>query len=388
MEDTPRYENPSPKSILSRRTFSSSSIEKREPKRVSFDDTLNVQVVERWENNYDAMSRTSEENVHEIERERVSQPDGQPWEIERNNMLADMRYYWTNLLNCIRYSFSLGNIWRFPYIAYNNGGGSFLFVYIIITIILRIPVYYMELAITQFSGLRVYRAWTFCSLFKGIGLCIAICAFIIALYYNVIVTYALLYLLESLRSILIHRNHFNIPWKNCHKWWGADENCYNTSLEVPCSHMNTSTGNELYCISSVEQYWIQYVLSNNAEIGNLKFIKYYLGIILFVLLILTASITGTRLKTLSCVAHFKIFFSFFALLPPLFYLLYKGELDGLAKLFSFSLEQFFNLHVWSEATQQSFYSLGLGMGSLTVIRENNSYHHNITRVRINIYCAL
>jgi len=41
----------------------------------------------------------------------------------------------------------LGNIWRFPYIAGENGGAAFVFVYIIFVVIIGLPYMYAELAL-------------------------------------------------------------------------------------------------------------------------------------------------------------------------------------------------------------------------------------------------
>ena len=54
----------------------------------------------------------------------------------------------------------IGNVWRFPYLAYQNGGAAFLFPYIILLIFVGKPMYYMETAMGQFartSPLQVYR---------------------------------------------------------------------------------------------------------------------------------------------------------------------------------------------------------------------------------------
>ncbi|MCK7535801.1 MAG: hypothetical protein MZV63_34855 [Marinilabiliales bacterium] len=43
----------------------------------------------------------------------------------------------------------LGNIWRFPYILGENGGGAFLIIYLVIVFSIGIPVMMSELVIGQ-----------------------------------------------------------------------------------------------------------------------------------------------------------------------------------------------------------------------------------------------
>ncbi|MBN2000848.1 sodium-dependent transporter [candidate division KSB1 bacterium] len=45
----------------------------------------------------------------------------------------------------------LGNIWRFPYVAGENGGAAFVFLYIIFVIIIGVPVMISELAIGRYT---------------------------------------------------------------------------------------------------------------------------------------------------------------------------------------------------------------------------------------------
>ncbi|KAH7932034.1 hypothetical protein HPB52_024977 [Rhipicephalus sanguineus] len=55
------------------------------------------------------------------------------------------------ICSCIGYSVGLGNMWRFQYVAYKNGGSAFLILYIINLVIGR-PIYYVELLLGQFCG--------------------------------------------------------------------------------------------------------------------------------------------------------------------------------------------------------------------------------------------
>jgi solute carrier family 6 amino acid transporter-like protein 5/7/9/14 len=73
------------------------------------------------------------------------------------------RQQWNNqiefLLSCIAMSVGLGNIWRFPFTAYENGGGAFLIPYLVVLFLIGKPLYFLELAMGQFSSFGSVKVW-------------------------------------------------------------------------------------------------------------------------------------------------------------------------------------------------------------------------------------
>ena len=93
----------------------------------------------------------------------------------------------------------LGNIWRFPYIAGENGGGAFLLIYIGCILLLGLPILLAEFAVGRHTHRNSVGA--FKSLSKGwsfIGYNSALAAFLILGFYFVVSGWTLEYFIKSL----------------------------------------------------------------------------------------------------------------------------------------------------------------------------------------------
>ena len=116
------------------------------------------------------------------------------------------REEWTGqvgfILSAIGSAVGLGNIWRFPGVAYENGGGAFLIPYLVALITAGIPILFLDYAIghrfrgaapTAFRRLggRVGR-WM-----ESLGWFQATIAFVIGLYYTVVIAWALSFFVFS-----------------------------------------------------------------------------------------------------------------------------------------------------------------------------------------------
>lgn len=100
----------------------------------------------------------------------------------------------------------LGNIWRFPYVAYENGGGAFFIPYLFALLTAGIPILIME-----FTMGHKYRGSAPLSFFRmsgkkaeWIGWWGMFVAFVISTYYSVIIAWAMKYTVYS----------FNLKWGN------------------------------------------------------------------------------------------------------------------------------------------------------------------------------
>ncbi|XP_072157229.1 sodium-dependent nutrient amino acid transporter 1 isoform X3 [Bemisia tabaci] len=97
---------------------------------------------------------------------------------------------------------SVGNHLRLPRIAYQNGGGSFLVAYAIITVFLGLPLAFLEIVLGQFGQQGTTKLWRAVPLFRGVGFVKVMVSQLLAVYYPVLMGISLFYAAWSAKGPL------------------------------------------------------------------------------------------------------------------------------------------------------------------------------------------
>ena len=118
----------------------------------------------------------------------------------------------------------LGNIWKFPYIAGENGGAAFIFIYLICIGIIGLPVLIAEVLLgrtTQLNPVGAFRKLSDSSFWASIGGMGVVAGFAILSFYGVVAGWSLGYFVESVRGAFFDytdinavAEHFNILTSN------------------------------------------------------------------------------------------------------------------------------------------------------------------------------
>ncbi|WP_420634988.1 sodium-dependent transporter [Candidatus Palauibacter sp.] len=98
------------------------------------------------------------------------------------------------------FSVGLGNIWRFPYLVGENGGGAFLLIYVLLALLIGIPLFTAEISLgrrAQATPLAGMRKLVGRSPFRLIGWLGAGAAFLIMAYYQLIMGWIAAYFIRA-----------------------------------------------------------------------------------------------------------------------------------------------------------------------------------------------
>ncbi|XP_075679164.1 sodium-dependent serotonin transporter-like isoform X2 [Dermatophagoides pteronyssinus] len=289
------------------------------------------------------------------------------------------------LLAVIGFAVDLGNVWRFPYICYRNGGGAFLIPYCIMLIFGGLPLFYLELALGQYYSSGCLTVWKhLCPIMKGLGYAICIIDIYMAMYYNTIIAWALYYFFISIGSLI----NLELPWQNCNNEWNTElcRTMQHRRLESTISTITlnnqTDLDNNLTLVSPAHEYFFNHVLHIDASTGidSIGPIKPSLAICLMIVFLVVYFSLWKGVKSTGKAVWITALFPYFVI----FVLLIRGTtLDGAADGIRFYLspkwDRLYSINVWIDAATQIFFSLGPGFGTLMALASYNKFHNNCYR---------
>ncbi|XP_048239176.1 sodium- and chloride-dependent glycine transporter 1-like [Haliotis rufescens] len=229
--------------------------------------------------------------------------------------------------------------------------------------------FFLESAISQFSGKAAKQVWSFCPMFKGIGIGGVIFTFIFTTYYNLYLAWPIYYMVKSCSSVL--------PWTTCGNSWNTDlcvegvKTAYNsnmTALSVNSTDTTTaaeSWENVTLAHTSAEEFWQYNVLGVSTGLEDVGSVQWPIAGCLFgsVVMIFLCLIRGV--KSSGKVVYVTALLPY-VLLTAIFImtLLQPGALDGIIYYVVPDFSKLLDTQVWLEACLQVFYSLGPGYGAV------------------------
>ena len=118
------------------------------------------------------------------------------------------RYHWSSerafVFSMSAAAIGLGNLWRFPYIAGQNGGGAFILAYLIALLVIVLPIMMLEVAIGRLAKGSTVQSFGEVKLPIGkiFGWFVVTLTAVITSYYIVITGWTLGYAVEALTGEL------------------------------------------------------------------------------------------------------------------------------------------------------------------------------------------
>ncbi|MCB0411273.1 MAG: sodium-dependent transporter, partial [Bdellovibrionales bacterium] len=190
-------------------------------------------------------------------------------------------------LAAIGSAFGLGNIWRFPYILSQNGGGAFVFLYLFLVFVIGMPLLIGELLLGKVERKSVFSALKSLSqqplavlsehptpysklkayLLKSLPwigrLSIFLCVLVLA-YYSVISGWVLYYLMRIFGLFF-------------HEGTGGVHNILPDLMGSPTSQI---------CFTLLHLSVVTYIVAKDIEEGLEKFVGYMVPVFLILLIVL------------------------------------------------------------------------------------------------------
>ncbi|XP_056273176.1 sodium- and chloride-dependent GABA transporter 2 isoform X2 [Pseudoliparis swirei] len=260
----------------------------------------------------------------------------------------------------------LGNVWRFPYLCYKNGGGAFFIPYFIFLFACGIPVFFLETSLGQFTSEGGVTCWRkICPLFEGVGYATQVIAGLLNIYYIVVLAWALFYLSNCFT--------WDLPWASCNNTWNTD-----SCMEF--QRGNSSINHHENTTSPVIEFWERRVLRISSGIEHIGTLNGDLVICLAVAWVICYFCIWKGVKSTGKVVYFTATFPYIMLVVLLIRgVTLPGASTGIHYYLYPDLDRLSDPQVWMDAGTQIFFSYAICLGCLTALGSYNKYNNNCYR---------
>ncbi|KAG0721117.1 Sodium- and chloride-dependent GABA transporter 2 [Chionoecetes opilio] len=264
---------------------------------------------------------------------------------QRGNWSSNTEY----VLSLAGYAVGLGNMWRFPYLCYKNGGGAFLIPYLVMVTLVGIPLFFLESALGQFTSTGFLTLYNVAPMFRGIGYAKMLINLIASGYYGMVVAYPLVFIVYSFAS--------SVPWASCDNPW-----------------------NTAHCFTPQDRNASHKILGLSEGIGQPGSLVWSLVLASAIVWAVTFLSIFKGIKVLGKVVWFTATFP----LVMLVVLFVRGvTLPGAGHGISYYIVPNFSKlgepMVWCDAAVQVFFSLGTGWGTVTTMSSFSRFKNNCLR---------
>ncbi|XP_027002984.1 sodium- and chloride-dependent GABA transporter 2-like isoform X2 [Tachysurus fulvidraco] len=260
----------------------------------------------------------------------------------------------------------LGNVWRFPYMCYKNGGGVFLIPYLIFLFACGIPLFLLEISLGQYTSQGGITCWRkICPLFQGLGYGTMVVLLYSSIYYIIIMAWAFFYLFSSFST--------ELPWASCNNSWNT-ELCVEFDKKKDFNNLTIPEN----ATSPVNEFWERRVLNLTGNVHELGSIRWELAACLLLSWIICYFCVWKGVKSTGKVVYFTATFPYVMLMVLLVNgLMLPGAADGIRFYLYPDFTRLKDPQVWMDAGTQIFYSYALCMGCLTALGSYNKYNNNL-----------
>lgn len=290
------------------------------------------------------------------------------------------RETWTRqmdfIMSCVGFAVGLGNVWRFPYLCYKNGGGVFLIPYGLFIFLGGIPIFFLEIALGQFMKAGSINVWNIAPLFKGLGYASMVIVFFCNTYYIMVLAWGFYYFIKSFSSTL--------PWSTCDNPWNT-ENCIEIFRHDDCKNgtIGNSTFGNLTCEDLAEgrspiiEFWENKVLNISDGLDEPGRMNWELLLCLMAVWVMVYFCVWKGVKSTGKIVYFTATFPYVVLIILLVRgVTLPGAYDGIMYYLKPNWSKLAEAQVWIDAGTQIFFSYAIGLGALTALGSYNRFNND------------